>query len=159
MFQQSSGCLPCPLSTVWGAVLLLRRETLHFTQLAISFMKLGRELWQHYLPCLTDWVFLINFFPSWFYCHYSMPLGGKWVKSQCRWHKRKPVKSQAFPYSQMLYKHVRVQQLTSQHQLRITSTKSQRITLIPLQSISSTTGSWLVKNIKCQDVRRKYLLW
>lgn len=55
----------------------------------------------------------------------------------------------------MLYKHVRVQQLTSQHQLRNTSTKRQRIMLIPLQSVSSTTGSWLVKNIKCQDVRKK----
>lgn len=39
-----------------------------------------------------------------------MPIGEKQVKSQCRWHQktvRKPVKSQAFSYSQMLYKHVK----------------------------------------------------
>lgn len=60
--------------------------------------------------------------------------------------KRKPFGCQAFPvvrYS--VVENVGVQQLISQHCVRITSAKKQRSTIVPLQSVSSTIALYLIK--------------
>lgn len=53
---------PCPLhSTDWGDMLLLRRKTLYFIQLAISFIKLGQQYWQHHTRLNRLGLFIIVF--------------------------------------------------------------------------------------------------
>lgn len=84
------------------------------------------------IPCQTDPALFKHSFLSQRYCSYSIPQSKNRLKVNIN-DKRKPFRCQAFPvvkYS--VVETVGVQQLISQHWLRITSAKKQRSTLVPL---------------------------
>lgn len=113
-------------------------ERLHFTLVAINFMKSGQQLWQHHT--LPDRPSSFRSFFSILLQYITKSKNGLEVHINDT--KENLSGARPTPVVRFCVVKNRLEQLVSQHWLRITSTEAEKHPRAP--AVSSTTGSWLI---------------